>query len=136
MKRLLIVDDDPAWLALYRMAFECQFEIVEAADPHHALAVLGDVKPDVILLDLRMPRMHGFEFIRRLDHRGLRIPVVVCSGAVVDGECPAMPGVRSAQKTSDLRELRAALRAAVPPGPEGAAISGPANALDQTYWRD
>ena len=54
--------------------------------------MLGAVSPDVILLDLRMPRMDGLDFIRRLDRKGIRIPIVVCSGAVSDGEPLSVPG--------------------------------------------
>jgi len=57
MARMLVVDDDPAWRALYRMAFEGQFEIFEATDGQQGLAVFDAVKPDVIVLDLRMPKM-------------------------------------------------------------------------------
>ena len=46
MARMLVVDDDPAWRALYRMAFEGQFEIFEATDGQQGLAVFDAVKPD------------------------------------------------------------------------------------------
>ena len=136
MNRLLVVDDDPAWRALYRMSFEGQFDIFEASDAPKALAVLDQVNPDVILLDLRMPKMDGLDFIQRLNVRGVTVPVVVCSGALRDGERLTVPGVQSAPKTSDLRDLWAALRAAVPcvAGSEGGAI--PADTVEDTYWRD
>jgi CheY-like chemotaxis protein len=137
MNRLLVIDDDPAWRALYAMAFEDQFELIEATDAREALAMLRDVSPDVILLDLRMPRMNGLDFIRALDHEGIRIPVVVCSGVVANGERLSVPGVRVAPKVSDLRELRAALRDALPNAAERAATSARARALaEDTYWRD
>jgi CheY-like chemotaxis protein len=59
---MLVVDDDPAWRALYRMAFEDRFEIFEATDGQQGLSVLDSVSPNVILLDLRMPRMDGLDF--------------------------------------------------------------------------
>ena len=136
MNRLLVVDDDPAWRALYRMAFEDQFELIEATGAREALAMLRDVSPDVILLDLRMPKMNGLDFIRALDHGGIRIPVVVCSGVVADGERLSVPGVRVAPKVSDLRELRAALREAVPRADKGAATARASAVAEETYWRD
>jgi CheY-like chemotaxis protein len=134
MNRLLVIDDDPAWRALYRLAFEGQFEIFESTDAQEALAVLGAVNPDVILLDLRMPRMNGLDFVRRLDMKGIRIPIVVCSGQVAEGESLEVPGVRMAPKASDLRELCAALRQA---SPHVTATAGAGPSLEEdTYWRD
>src|SRR5206468_12948495 len=104
MNRLLIVDDDPAWRALYRMVFEGEFDIFEAPDAAQALTMLREVDPGVILLDLRMPRMSGLDFIQRLDRSGVKVPIVVCSGALDDGEPLAVAGVLSAPKTPDLRD--------------------------------
>ena len=138
MHRLLVIDDDPAWRALYRMAFEDQFDLIEAAGAREALAMLRDVSPDVILLDLRMPNMNGLDFIRALDHGGIRIPIVVCSGVLAGGERLLVPGgVRVAPKVSDLRELRAALREAVPRAGEGGVATARASTVaEETYWRD
>ena len=137
MHRLLVVDDDPAWRALYNMEFEGQYELIEATGAREALAMLRDVSPDVILLDLRMPNMNGLDFIRALDHGGIRIPIVVCSGVVTDGERLSVPGVRVAPKVSDLRELRAALREAVPRASEGGVATARASTIaEDTYWRD
>jgi CheY-like chemotaxis protein len=137
MARMLVVDDDPAWRALYRMAFEDRFEIYEAMDGHEGLALLESVSPDVILLDLRMPRMDGLDFIRRIDHRGAHPPIVVCSGVIVDGDRPAIPGVQLTRKSPDLRDLCAALREAVPEVAEAATLTsiGPST-IEQTHWRD
>ena len=76
MNRLLVIDDDPAWRALYRLAFEGQFEIFESTDAQEALAVLGAVNPDVILLDLRMPGADGVTALRGLRDNPARVLVV------------------------------------------------------------
>ena len=133
MNRLLVVDDDPAWRALYRMSFEGRFDVFEASDAPQALAVLEEVNPDVILLDLRMPKMDGLDFIRRLNLKGVEVPIVVCSGALRDGERLAVPGVQSAPKTPDLRDLWTALRAAVPSAADADDMLA---AAEDTYWRD
>ncbi|MCL4818735.1 MAG: chemotaxis response regulator protein-glutamate methylesterase [Vicinamibacteria bacterium] len=54
-------------------------DVVTAADPVIALAKLGRERPDVIVLDLEMPRMDGLTFLRRLMSED-PLPVVVCSG--------------------------------------------------------
>jgi CheY-like chemotaxis protein len=138
MARMLVVDDDPAWRALYRMAFEGPFEIFEATDGQQGLSMLGSVNPDVILLDLRMPRMDGLDFVRRLDYQGAHPPIVVCSGTLIWGEKPSIPGVQLTPKTPDLRDLWAALRTAVPEVTEVAAtvLKPPTAAVEDTFWRD
>jgi CheY-like chemotaxis protein len=109
MRTMLIVDDDPAWRSLYAMEFKPRFRVVEAADGIEALGLLDRSQPDVIVLDLRLPRLNGLDFLRALERRGLRTPVVVCSGLVSDERGFAVPGVRAAQKTADLGQVRAAV---------------------------
>jgi two-component system nitrogen regulation response regulator NtrX len=137
MPRMLVVDDDPAWRALYRMAFEDRFEIFEATDGQQGLSVLDSVSPNVILLDLRMPKMDGLDFIRRVALRGSHPPIVVCSGTLNEGERPAIPGVQLTPKTPDLRDLWAALRTAVPEVAETTAVTKPTTVpVEETLWRD
>ncbi len=137
MARMLVVDDDPAWRALYRMAFESHFEIFEAVDGQEGLEAFDSVDPDIIVLDLRMPRMDGLDFIRRLGHKRARGPIVVCSGALNDGERPTIPGVQLATKTPDLRDLWTALRSAVPELTQTAvAPKHTEGLLEDSFWRD
>ena len=137
MMRMLVVDDDPAWRALYRMAFDTHFEIFEAIDGQQGLEVLDAVDPDVIVLDLRMPRMDGLDFVRRLGSRGVRGSIVVCSGALDEGERLQLPGIPLASKSPDLRDLWAALCAAKPGLTETAMVSRRAPApAEEGFWRD
>ena len=70
MTKMLLIDDDPAWRALYRMGFEGDFEVFEAVDGLDALAALDRVRPDIIVLDLRMPHLDGMGFLRQMERRG------------------------------------------------------------------
>jgi len=136
MMKMLVVDDDPAWRALYRLAFDSRFEIFEASDGQQGLEALDAVDPDVIVLDLRMPRMDGLDFVRRLGARGVRGSIVVCSGALDDGERLRLPGIQLASKSPDLRDLWAALHTAKP-GLTAATVTGRAPAPEEhTFWRD
>jgi CheY-like chemotaxis protein len=117
MRTMLIVDDDPAWRSLYAMEFKPRFRIVEAEDGIEALGLLDRAQPDVIVLDLRLPRLNGLDFLRALERRGLRTPVVVCSALVSDERGFAVPGVRAAQKAADLREVRIAVDDALSEAP-------------------
>ena len=136
MPRLLLVDDDPAWRNLYRMALESQFDLFEATDGYQALSILGAVRPDVIVLDLRMPRMDGMDFLKRLIRRSPRPKVIVSSGAFTEAERPQIPGVYLAAKTPDMKELWTALRAAIPTVAEVAAPAKQAVAVEDGVWRD
>ncbi len=136
MPRLLLVDADPARRILYRMALEGQFDLFEATDGYQALPILGAVRPDVIVLDLRMPRVDGMDFLKRLSRRSPRPKVIVCSGAFTEAERPQIQGVYLAAKTPDLKELWTALRAAVPTVAEVAAPAKQAVPVEDGVWRD
>lgn len=136
MPRILLVDDDPAWRNLYRMALENQFDLFEATDGYQALSVLGAVRPDVIVLDLRMPRMDGMDFIRRLSRRSPRPKVIICSGTFTEAERPQIPGVSLAAKTPDLKELWSALRSTIPSAAEAFVPARQPVAVEDAVWRD
>ena len=109
MPTMLIVDDDPAWRGLLSAEFEAGFRLVEASDGIEALAQLDRARPDIIVLDIRLPRLNGLDFLRALERKGLATPVVVCSGLVTEAGGFAIPGVKAAPKSADLRPLRSAV---------------------------
>ena len=77
---VLIVDDDEANRTLLRDPLETHgYEIVEAENGEQALQKVEQRPPDVILLDVMMPRMDGFEVCRRLkkDARTAHIPILI-----------------------------------------------------------
>jgi CheY-like chemotaxis protein len=83
-RQVLIVDDDPEarhWLA--RALTAEGWQASEAEDGRAALAAVRAHRPDLILLDLLMPEMDGFEFLARLqaDASDPRVPVVVVTAA-------------------------------------------------------
>lgn len=83
--RVLIVDDDPGLREFLRVNLEADGCVVrEAASAEEGLAALEEEAPDLILLDVQMPRMDGFEMLRRVRERhGIEtIPVVMFSGKV------------------------------------------------------
>ena len=65
--RILIADDNPDNLDIFRTRLAAHdYEIIVATDGEEALAKATEQAPDLILLDIMMPRMDGFEVCRRL----------------------------------------------------------------------
>jgi len=85
MARVLVVVDDPTIRSLVGMApEEVGYEVVQAASGSAALTALGPgtLHPDVILLDMRMPGMDGWEFASRYRAQaGPKAPIVVMTAA-------------------------------------------------------
>jgi CheY-like chemotaxis protein len=79
--RVLIVDDEQHLRELGKSILESQgYEVHCAGDGFEGLAALKKSLPDMIISDLRMPNMNGFEFLSVVRHRFPAIPVVVISG--------------------------------------------------------
>jgi CheY-like chemotaxis protein len=78
---VLVIDDDPDILATVEQILNSEgYEVISAQNGKEALSVLESHRPDVILLDLMMPVMDGWEFRRRLNgHPAADIPVIVVS---------------------------------------------------------
>jgi diguanylate cyclase (GGDEF)-like protein len=76
--RLLIVDDQPLNIRLLHQVFQAEFEVFVATSGEGALSFCQTQLPDVILLDVLMPGLDGYEVCRRLkrDARTSEIPVV------------------------------------------------------------
>jgi CheY-like chemotaxis protein len=78
--RLLVVDDDPQVVDLVCQLLEGEpYEVMAAADGQEALKVISQQRPDIVLLDLLMPRLDGFAVIEHLrqDARYRQLPVIV-----------------------------------------------------------
>ena len=77
---ILVADDEDEIRELCRVNLEFEgYRVVEAADGIEAVAAASAVRPDLIFLDLMMPRMDGWEVLRRLKERDdtAAIPVVL-----------------------------------------------------------
>lgn len=66
MKKVLIVEDEDALREAFTMIFDIKgFKTAEAANGQIALSVLKEFEPDIIILDIMMPIMSGFEFLEK-----------------------------------------------------------------------
>lgn len=121
MKRILLVDDLGIDVMLTRMALDehrVPYEIVVARDGEEAYAALAQGGFDLALLDIKMPRVDGFELLERLRGQapaGLSVIMLSGSGLASDRErAHALGAIDYVQKAVDYtgfkRELRAALQ--------------------------
>ncbi|MFA6194992.1 MAG: response regulator [Patescibacteria group bacterium] len=79
---MMIVEDDEVLLrALYLVLHEDDYTVTTASDGDTGLKMAERIKPDIILLDLLLPKMNGFDFLRyiKADPALKNIPVVVLS---------------------------------------------------------
>src|SRR5262245_40932800 len=74
MAKLLVIDDDPAVLAVFRRAFSNEAATAETA--HDGLAAVDRQRPDVILLDIQLPDLSGLELFKQIRQRDATIPVI------------------------------------------------------------
>ena len=82
MARVLIVDDSPTELMKLRTALETEgFQVTEANSGDDAIAKAKAQRPDIIVMDVVMPGMNGFQATRTLtrDPDTKDVPIVVCS---------------------------------------------------------
>ncbi|MFA5933469.1 MAG: response regulator [Microgenomates group bacterium] len=82
MAKVLVVEDDQFLTSAYRVKLaKAGFEIIVAADGEEALSVLAKDIPDVILLDLVLPKKDGFEVLKeiRANEKLKSIPVLIAS---------------------------------------------------------
>ena len=114
-KRVLVVDDDASIRELLSTALEEDgYEVVPAANGQDALAVCERWRPDVIVLDLMMPVMTGFEVLSamRVNERWAKIPVIVLTGT--GGYSADHLGVAAAlEKPFDIHQVKAAVEVAL-----------------------
>lgn len=68
MQKILIVEDERALNEAYQFILKAAgYEVFVSFDGEEALKVTKELEPDLILLDLRMPRMNGIEFLKKYD---------------------------------------------------------------------
>lgn len=84
MPRLLLIEDDPSIRRLVTLALEdAGFEIAAAENGAAGLASFGESTPDIVVLDLSLPDMHGFEVCEQIRERG-DTPVLILTASSRD----------------------------------------------------
>ncbi len=83
MKKVLVIDDNPTIVELIKYAINLQssFEVIVAYDGEVGLKRVYAEKPDCVIIDVKMPRMDGYNLVRCLrgDARTANIPLIILS---------------------------------------------------------
>jgi CheY-like chemotaxis protein len=80
--RVLFIEDDPTVAQMYKLKLELDgYQVTMAKDGEEGLQLANDVRPDIIFLDIRLPKMDGFAVLERLrgNEQTRHIPVVILS---------------------------------------------------------
>ena len=113
-KRVLVVEDEADLRTIFRFALAAAgFDVSEAADGYEALRLIDSNPPDLIVLDLMLPLIDGFDVQRDVAAHGYirKIPIVVVTGSnfeasqLADVTCVLRKPVPAAQLVTVVRNL-------------------------------
>lgn len=147
MKKILLVDDESSIARLVQsMAEDAGYAFAHAADGYEGLTAVEREQPDLIIMDVMMPKMDGFTTCRRMRERGITCPIIFLSakGDIVDKGVGFQAGGDDYMvKPFDPRELlmhieahlRRAQMAAAPPAPREGILRAGRFVLDQGQFR-
>lgn len=78
MKRILIIEDDLAILRGLKDNLEYEsYEVLTAVDGDQGYCLIREKKPDLIILDLMLPKMNGYELCRKVRQEGVNTPILM-----------------------------------------------------------
>ena len=88
MKKVLVVDDNPLNLKLIRTILEVNgFEVIAKDDPEEVIQKLDHLAPDLILLDIQMPKIDGITLFKLLREQfGDRVPIIALTAYAMKGD--------------------------------------------------
>ncbi len=125
-QRALVIDDNTiVRRVLQDLVTSCGYRADVAADGPEAIALFEQNRYDVVLTDLLMPRMSGWQVLAAVREREPKTPVIIVTGSHVyaDDQRIAQPGVTLVPKPVEMHALREALsrvlRAGSPPACPG-----------------
>lgn len=116
MTRILVVEDDAAIRRLAQdLLADEGYEVFTAGSGPAGLDTLSTSQPDLVVLDLMMPQMDGFEFARAMEQRHRAVPIVVLSGSHdIERRAEEMGAAGSVLKPFDIDDFLATVRRALP----------------------
>jgi signal transduction histidine kinase/DNA-binding NarL/FixJ family response regulator len=116
---ILVAEDDPEARELLTLLLGSGYEVWQAADGVEAFDILRREAPDLLITDIVMPNMDGYELVRRVrqDERIARLPVIFCSASYHEREVREMARslgvVNTLAKPYDMNVVRDVVAAAI-----------------------
>jgi DNA-binding response OmpR family regulator len=87
MSRILVVEDDPAILRGLRDNLACEsYEVLTAGDGETGERLVMEKSPDLIILDLMLPGLSGYELCRRIRARGVQTPILMLTARAEEAD--------------------------------------------------
>ena len=84
---ILLVEDDESIREFYaRSLGQADYQVLEAGDGLEGLALFQSQKVDLVLSDIRMPKMDGLELLAKIRQTGSQVPIILCSAFYVNLE--------------------------------------------------
>ncbi len=97
-KKILLVEDDEELRSTLKSTLRRQYEVLEAGDGERAVAQVLDHRPDLILLDLLLPKLDGFKVLERVrsypDKDVAKTPVIVFSNLYSEKDILQVQGLK------------------------------------------
>ena len=96
MKKILIIDDDPEIAELAKQRLEAhQYQVVMASDGEEGERIAVTQHPDMIILDIKMPKLDGYSFVKNFKHDEAhkKIPIIIMTAFANMKDLFAMEGV-------------------------------------------
>ena len=123
--RVLVVDDEPDLIRILQFGLQAiHYHVETASDGQEALKKAREMKPDIILLDLMLPKLDGYKVCRLLkfDERYKNIPIIILSARTQEGDqllAMEMGANRFVTKPYDFTEVLGHIEALLKSVPSG-----------------
>lgn len=109
--KILVVDDDAAIRRLYKEELEEEgYEVFLAENGEEALRLFGEVRPDIVTLDIRMPGEDGIEILRKIKEFNSKLPVIMCTAYDYKDDFKVWASDAYVVKSSNLDELKESIK--------------------------
>jgi CheY-like chemotaxis protein len=118
---VLVVDDEPGIRAvLVELLTDEGYSVVVAQDGAEALRRISDALPDVVLLDLNMPKLNGWEVVERLRALAITLPIVIMTaGQSAAIEAARLGAAAALPKPFAIDDVLTTVKRLAPPADDG-----------------
>jgi CheY-like chemotaxis protein len=87
MKTILIVEDSELNIDLLSQILEENYKLVVARDGLQGVKLVGEVKPDLVIMDISLPVMDGYEATQKIRETFKTLPIIGLSANAMQGDC-------------------------------------------------